>query len=141
MRQRIHDHCQVPGIYHADAGDLTIVTYANAVPMSLRAARRLEAETGSRARVLDLRWLKPLNKEVIAREAKATGRLLVVDEGRRTGSLSEEIFTLLDETVGPDVTRMRVVGDDTYIPLGPAANFVLPGEDDILARAHELLKK
>lgn len=130
-----------PRIYHADAGDLTIVTYANAVLMSLRAARRLEAETGSRARVLDLRWLKPLNKEVIAREAKATGRLLVVDEGRRTGSLSEEIFTLLDETVGPDVTRMRVVGDDTYIPLGPAANFVLPGEDDILARAHELLKK
>ena len=66
-------------------------------------------------------------------------RVLIVDEGRQTGGLSEELFTLLDEGLGNSISKARVVGYDSYIPLGPAANFILPGEDDILAAAHKLL--
>jgi 2-oxoisovalerate dehydrogenase E1 component len=125
-------------VYQPDAKDLLIVTFGNAVPMSLRAARVLEAQTGKRTRILDLRWLKPLNGAWIAEHAREIGRVLVVDEGRRTGGLAEEIFTAIDEHAGPGLARRRVAGEDTYIPLGAAANLVLVSEADILNAARAL---
>ena len=125
-------------VYHPDATDLTIVTFGNGVLMALRAAKRLEAETGKRARVLDLRWLKPLNGAWIAEHALATGRVLVVDEGRRTGGISEEIFTALDEHGAAGIPRARVCGEDTYIPLAAAANLVLPSDEQVDTAAHAL---
>src|SRR5207245_8528732 len=73
---------------------VTLVTFGNGVPMSLRVARRL-AETGVGARVLDLRWLAPLPVADLLREADATGRVLVVDENRRSGGVSEAVITAL----------------------------------------------
>ena len=85
------------GRTHGDGTDLTIVTFGNGVPMSLRVARRL-ARRGVTARVLDLRWLAPLPVEDIMREAAVTGRVLVVDETRRSGGVSEAVVTaLVDE--------------------------------------------
>jgi 2-oxoisovalerate dehydrogenase E1 component len=121
------------------ACDLLIVTFGNGVPMSLRAARALERGTGKRTRILDLRWLKPLNGEWIAAHAREVGKVLVVDEGRRTGGLGEEIFTAIDEHAGPGILKRRVTGADTYIPLGAAANLVLPSDADVLEAARELL--
>jgi 2-oxoisovalerate dehydrogenase E1 component len=126
-------------IYHPAAGDLLIVSYGNGVPMALRAAKALADEQGAQVRVLDLRWLKPLNGAQIAEHADATGRVLVVDEGRRTGGIAEEIFTALDEHARPGVVKLRVTGADTYIPLAAAANLVLPSDADVLAAARELL--
>lgn len=126
-------------IYHAKARDLLIVTYGNGVWLSLRAARRLSRETGARARIVDLRWLKPLNRELIARHARSIGRVLVVDEGRRTGALSEEILTAIAETCGSGIEIRRVVGEDSYIPLGAAARQVLPSEEQILEIARSML--
>ncbi|MDX1609169.1 MAG: thiamine pyrophosphate-dependent enzyme [Halofilum sp. (in: g-proteobacteria)] len=128
-----------PRIYHADADDLLIVTYGNGVPISLRVAARLEADTGRRARVLDLRWLKPLNRAAIAEHARATGRVLVVDEGRTTGGIAEEVVTCLLEDCGPGLHLARVAGADSYVPLGAAANTVLVSEDEIRAAAEQLL--
>ncbi|HEV2212900.1 MAG TPA: thiamine pyrophosphate-dependent enzyme [Gammaproteobacteria bacterium] len=126
-------------IYHPAAKDLLIITYGNGVCMSLRVAKKLEAETGKKVRVLDLRWLKPLNAELIAKHAREIGRVLVVDEGRQTGGISEEIFTVLDEHAGPNITKMRVAGKDSYIPLASAANLVLVSEDEIYSPARKLL--
>lgn len=128
-----------PRIYHPRAKDLLIVTFGNGVPMSLRAAKQIAEETGKKTRVLDLRWLKPLNAAAIAKQAKACGHVLVVDEGRRTGGIAEEIFTLLDEQGDPEIKKARVVGADSFIPLGEAANLVLVQEADILAAAKKLL--
>jgi len=100
-------------IYDEEARDLLIVTFGNGVPMSLRAARLLRERLGKRVRVLDLRWLKPLNGELIARHAREIGKVLVVDEGRRTGGLSEEIFTAIDEHAGAGIAKRRVVGADS----------------------------
>ena len=125
-------------VYHPDAGDLLIVTYGNGVPMSLRAARRLEAETGYRTRILDLRWLKPLNADWITEHARQIGKVLVVDEGRRSGGIGEQIVAEIDERAWPEVRKLRIAGDDTYIPLGDAANRVLLQEDDVLAAARAL---
>jgi 2-oxoisovalerate dehydrogenase E1 component len=99
--------------------------------MSLRVAKRLEAETGKKVRILDLRWLKPLNVEFIAKHAKEIGKVLVVDEGRETGGIAEQIFTAIDEHAGPGVVKKRVAGKDSYIPLASAANLVLLSEEEI----------
>ena len=125
-------------VYQEKAKDLLIITYGNGVPMSLRVSKLIEANSKKKIRVLDLRWLKPLNKEFIAAQAKAVGSVLVVDEGRETGGVSEEIFTILDEHC-PEVTKIRVTGKDSFIPLGAAANEVLVSEDQIRIAAEALL--
>ena len=60
------------GRTYGSGHDLTLVTFANGLPMSLRVARRL-AERGVECRVLDLRWLAPLPLDDAIREA-TTGR-------------------------------------------------------------------
>jgi 2-oxoisovalerate dehydrogenase E1 component len=126
-------------VYDPTAKDLLIVTYGNGVYMSLRVAKRIADETGKKVRVLDLRWLKPLNVEQIAQHANEIGKVLVVDEGRRTGGIAEEIFTVLDEHARAEVAKRRVAGADSYIPLAAAANLVLPGEEEIFAAGMAML--
>ncbi len=122
------------GRTYGDGADLTIVSWANGLWMSLRAARVLEAKHGLRCRVLDLRWVLPLPVEDLVREVRATGRVLVVDECRATGGLSEGIFTaLIDAGVTADMAR--VAGADVYVPLAGAANLVLVQEAEIIAAA------
>lgn len=123
---------------HGDGDDLCIVTWANGLYMSLRAAERLRRDHGVQARVLDLRWIAPLPVDDLVRHASATGRVLIVDETRRTGSVSEALITALSES-DFEGHIARVTADDCFIPLGEAANLVLVQEDDIERAAHELL--
>ncbi|MFZ1797644.1 MAG: thiamine pyrophosphate-dependent enzyme, partial [Dokdonella sp.] len=71
-------------VYAAEASDLVIFSYGNGVPMSLRAARVIEAMHGWKVRVVDLRWLVPLNEDFIAEQARGARRIIVVDEGRHS---------------------------------------------------------
>jgi 2-oxoisovalerate dehydrogenase E1 component len=128
-----------PRVYNPNARDLLIVTYGNGVYMSLRVAREIEKRTGAQVRVLDLRWLKPLNADAIAQHASDVGKVLVVDEGRRTGGIAEEIFTAIDERCAPTVRKARVAGEDCYIPLAAAANLVLVSEAQIQEAAAGLI--
>jgi 2-oxoisovalerate dehydrogenase E1 component len=123
---------------HGDGGDLLIVTFANGVWMSLRAARRLEAE-GIHCRVLDLRWLAPLPVPDIVEEAQRAGRVLVVDETRRTCGVSEGVITALVDAGFSGPIR-RVTSLDSFIPLGPAANHVLVQEGQIEEAARALAR-
>ncbi len=123
--------------------DLTIVSWGNGLWRALRAARRLEAEHSQRVRTVDLRWLKPLDRTTLLAEARRSGRVLVVDEGRRTGGLSEALVTELVEgfAPAPPPSLARVCGEDTFIPLGPAWDHVLPSESDIVEAALKLLSQ
>ncbi|HET8742421.1 MAG TPA: thiamine pyrophosphate-dependent enzyme, partial [Gaiella sp.] len=121
---------------HLDGRDLTIVTWGNGLPMSLRVARRL-LERGVDARVVDLRWLAPLPLDDVLREANATGRTLVVDETRRTGGVGEGVVAELVER-GYSGRLARVASKDSFIPLGDAARLVLVSEDEIEAAAVRL---
>ena len=123
---------------YLEGGDLTIVTWANGLQLSLRVARNLEQQ-GVRARVLDLRWLAPLPVEDILREANATGRVLVVDETRRTGGVSEGILAELVDA-GFDGRMARVTSKDSFVPLGDAAKLVLVSEEEIEAAALQLVR-
>ena len=120
------------GVHDATEHDqLTVLTYGNGVWMTLRVAKRLAAE-GIRVRTVDLRWLQPLPVEAMVIQARSTGRVLVVDECRRTGGMAEGIMACLAEAC-PEIPLSRVAGDDCYIPLGAAANLVLVQEHDIEA--------
>lgn len=125
-------------IYYPDSGDLTIITFANGLYLSLRAARLLEERHGIRARVVDLRWLNPLNEEFITRHAEATGRVLVMDESRKSGGIAEAIVTAIAERCGRKITVARLNAHDTYVPLGPAMDTVLPQVEDIVTASVEL---
>jgi len=127
------------GRTYGNGADLTLVSFANGLRMSLRVARRL-AEAGIGARVLDLRWLAPLPVADVLREASATGRVLVVDETRETGGVSEQVLTALVDARF-DGHLARVTSADSFIPLGPAANHVLLAEWDIEKAALELLHR
>ncbi|UPG87092.1 thiamine pyrophosphate-dependent enzyme [Luteibacter aegosomatis] len=125
-------------VYHEEADDLVIFTFGNGVPMSLRAARRIERAHGWNVRVVDLRWLVPLNDGFIAAQAASAKRVLVVDEGRKSAGVGEGVITALAEAGLGGVPMRRVVGADTFTPLAGAAFLVLPGDDDIVAAAAEL---
>jgi 2-oxoisovalerate dehydrogenase E1 component len=126
-------------IYGPERADLVIVSWANGLWRSLRAARRLEDE-GVSCRVVDLRWLQPFDRQAVIDEARAAGRLLVVDEGRRTGGLSEAILAAAYEGAGGAIAA-RLCGEDTFIPLGPAWEQVLPSEKGIVRAARSLLDR
>ncbi len=126
-------------VYDKSAHDLTILTFANGAYMSLRAAKTLREKHGIAARVVDLRWLNPLNEDFIVKEAQASAATLVVDEGRRTGGVGEAILAVLQERCGGGVRAARLTAHDTYIPLGAAANLVLPTEENILRDALALV--
>ncbi|MDY0022393.1 thiamine pyrophosphate-dependent enzyme [Arenimonas caeni] len=122
-------------VYAPEATDLVVFTFGNGVPMSLRAARRIEASKGWKVRVVDLRWLQPLNAEAIARHAGECARILVVDEGRRSAGVGEGVITAVVEAGHGAKPLRRVVGEDTYTPLAGAAFLVIPSDDDIVAMA------
>jgi 2-oxoisovalerate dehydrogenase E1 component len=123
--------------HRADAADLSIITFGNGVRMSLRVAKTL-AEEGMSVAVLDLRWLSPLPVKDILREASSSGQVLVVDETRRSGGVSEGIVTALVDGGFRGPIR-RVTSEDSFIPLGDAARAVLLDEATILQAARELL--
>jgi 2-oxoisovalerate dehydrogenase E1 component len=114
---------------YGDGTDLTVVTFGNGLRMSLRVARRL-AVRGIGARVVDLRWLAPLPVDDVLRESRVTGRVLVVDETRRTGGVSEGVIAALVDA-GYRGLITRVASEDSFVPLGPAANAVLLDEPAI----------
>ncbi|MGH8825020.1 MAG: thiamine pyrophosphate-dependent enzyme [Jiangellaceae bacterium] len=131
------DHVPIGrGRTYGDGRDLTIVSFGNGLRMSLRVARRLERR-GVSSRVLDLRWLAPLPVDDLLREAAATGRVLVADETRRSGGVSEGVLAALVDG-GFTGSMARVASRDSFIPLGPAAAQVLMSEDEIEAAAVRL---
>jgi 2-oxoisovalerate dehydrogenase E1 component len=122
---------------HGAGRDLTIVSWANGLRMSLRVARHLAAR-GVEARVVDLRWLAPLPVDDLVREAEATGRVLIADETRRSGGVSEGVIAaLVDAGFRGEIDR--VASADSFVPLGDAAHLVLLSETEIEAAALRLV--
>ncbi|MCO5054553.1 thiamine pyrophosphate-dependent enzyme [Thermomonas sp.] len=125
-------------VYNPKAKDCVIFSFGNGVPMSLRAARQIEAKHGWKVRVVDLRWLVPLNHAAIAKHASECKRILVVDEGRHSAGIGEGVITAITEAGHGGKPLQRVVGADTYTPLAGAAFLVIPKDEDIVAAANAL---
>ncbi|MEM8799110.1 MAG: thiamine pyrophosphate-dependent enzyme [Pseudomonadota bacterium] len=125
-----------PGIT-GPGDDVTIFSYGNGIYLSHQAASSLQNEDNIKVRIVDLRWLVPLNVEGIVAEAQKARALLIVDECRRSGSVSEAIMTHLFEA-GISVPTKRINAEDSFIPLGTAATITLPSRDQIVAAVRTL---
>jgi 2-oxoisovalerate dehydrogenase E1 component len=122
---------------HGDGEDLAIVTYANGYYLSRQAQKVLTEAHGVDARVIDLRWLAPLNPEAILEAVGPARRVLIVDECRVTGSQSEALMALFAERA-PELEVRRIAAEDSFIPLARAATLTLPSRDGIVAAAAEM---
>jgi len=104
-----------------EGGDVTIVSYSIGVGVALEAAEQLAAE-GIEAEVIDLRTLRPLDKEAILASLAKTNRLVVAEEGFPTCSIASEVITICMEEGFDDLDApvLRVCNED--VPLPYAAN-------------------
>nr|MBA2652995.1 MFS transporter [Tatlockia sp.] len=119
------------GVY--GKGDTVILSYANGYYLSRQAAKILEEKHNISVKIVDLRWLSPLPTEAILRELAKAKRVLIVDEGRRSASLSEGLMTLLLERATHKLKIKRITGEDCFIPLGDAWQYLLPSRDSIVS--------
>jgi pyruvate dehydrogenase E1 component beta subunit len=101
--------------------DVTIVSYSIGVGLALEAANML-ANEGIDAEVIDLRTLRPLDKETVLKSLAKTNRLIVAEEGWPTCSIASEIISICMEEGFDhlDAPVLRVCNED--VPLPYAAN-------------------
>ncbi|WP_285018378.1 pyruvate dehydrogenase complex E1 component subunit beta [Novosphingobium sp. fls2-241-R2A-195] len=101
--------------------DVTIVSYSIGVGLALEAAERL-AEEGVDAEVIDLRTLRPLDKETVLASLAKTNRMVVAEEGFPVCSIASEIIAICMEEGfdNLDAPVVRVCNED--VPLPYAAN-------------------
>ena len=118
---------------HGSGTELAIITYGNGYFLSRQAEAEIRA-SGIDMRIIDLRWLHPLNDAAILASVAACKNILIVDESRRSGSLSEKLMTILTEAGRGDAVS-RITAEDCFIPLGPAAELVLPSKASIIEAA------
>ncbi|MEM9269882.1 MAG: transketolase C-terminal domain-containing protein, partial [Pseudomonadota bacterium] len=123
---------------HGTGTDLAIVSFANGYYLSRQAALWLEAE-GVSVRVIDLRWLNPLPQQAMIEAVHGAKRVLIVDETRRTGGVSEALMTEFAETTNLPVTRLAA--EDSFIATGPAYGATLPSVESICATARQILSE
>ena len=115
--------------------DVTIVAFSRMVDLALRAAGQLAGE-GIEAEVIDLRTLRPLDRETIAASVAKTNRIVAVEEGWPYAGITSEIAATVMETSFDDLDAplVRVCAAD--VPLPYAANLealALPKVEDVVA--------
>ena len=123
--------------------DVTLVSYSIGVGVSLAAAETLAAE-GIDAEVIDLRTLRPLDTATVLASLKKTNRMVVVEEGWPTCSISSEIIAVAMEQGFDDLDApvLRVTNKD--VPLPYAANLeklALLKAEDVVSAARKVCYK
>ncbi|HAA8525242.1 TPA_asm: alpha-ketoacid dehydrogenase subunit beta [Listeria monocytogenes] len=101
--------------------DITVITYGLAVQFAQQAAERLAAE-GVEAHILDLRTIYPLDQEAIIEATKKTGKVLLVTEDNKQGSIISEVAAIISEhcLFDLDAPIARLAGPDTpAMPFAP----------------------
>lgn len=123
---------------YGDGRDLAILTYGNGLYYSLKAQGELSKVHSIHAKVLDLRWMAPMDIDKVAHELTGTSKILIVDECRKTGSWSEGLVALLVERSSTIPSIRVVAADDCFIALGKAATAGLPNTEGIVSQALQL---
>jgi len=120
--------------------DVTVITAGLMVHYALEAAEKLRGE-GIDVEVIDLRTIKPLDKETIVGSAKKTGKVLVIDEDYLSFGLTGEIAAILAEE-SMNVKYRRIAIPDVPIPYSrPLEQYVIPSTDRIVNAIKELVGK
>jgi len=123
--------------------DVTLVSYSIGVGVALEAAQQLVSE-GINAEVIDLRTLRPLDKETVLNSLAKTNRMVVVEEGWPTCSISSELIAvaMTEGFDDLDAPVLRVTNAD--VPMPYAANLekmALINVDEVVAAAKKVCYK
>lgn len=123
--------------------DISLITYGASVYKALEAAETLLTQ-GIDVEVIDLRSLRPLDDETIMASVSKTHRVLIVDEGWKSGSISAEIMARINEQAffELDAPMRRVCTREVPIPYAHhLEEEALPQADKIVAMAHTLMEE
>jgi pyruvate/2-oxoglutarate/acetoin dehydrogenase E1 component len=115
-----------------EGSDVTIVSAMKGVHESLAATEQLSGE-GISAEVIDLRTMRPLDTQTILKSVAKTNRLVVVEEGPRTGGWAGEVLAaVLEAGLGEIDDAWRLATPDHPIPYSPPLeDAFIPGADAI----------
>jgi 2-oxoisovalerate dehydrogenase E1 component beta subunit len=121
--------------------DITIITYGLCVHFALQAAEKL-AKDGISAHILDLRTVYPLDKEAIIEAASKTGKVLLITEDNKEGSIISEVSAIIAENClfDLDAPIMRLAGPDVpAMPYAPTMEkFFMVNPDKVEKAMREL---
>ena len=106
------------GVQLRDGDDITIVATGLMVAQALEAADALKGQ-GINARVINIHTIKPIDKDIIIKAAKETGKIVTVEEHSIIGGLGSAVCDVLCENYPVPVTKIGVM--DTFGHSGPAA--------------------
>jgi pyruvate dehydrogenase E1 component beta subunit len=120
--------------------DVTLVSYSIGVGVALEAAQQLMGE-GINAEVIDLRTLRPLDKQTVLDSLKKTNRMVVVEEGWPVCSISSEIIAIAMTEGFDDLDAPVLRVTDVDVPMPYAANLekmALIKAEDVVAAAKQV---
>jgi pyruvate dehydrogenase E1 component beta subunit len=124
-----------------EGGDITLIGYNYSVHWCLTAADKLEQE-GVSAEVIDLRSLKPIDRETIRRSIEKTHRVLVAEEDEAPVGVGSEVITgIIDDCFfALDAQPMRVHAADVPVPYSRnLEKAAIPDAKDVYAGALKVL--
>lgn len=124
-----------------EGGDVTVVAIGLMVHRALAAADKLQ-EKGISVEVIDLRTAVPLDKQAILDSVRKTGRLVIMDEEPKTGSLASEVGVIVAEEAFDqlDAPVRRVCAPDTPTPFSPVLEQAwMPDEEDLIKAINEII--
>jgi len=118
-----------------EGSDVTIICYAQTVPLALNAAAQLEDEDIS-AEVVDLRSIKPLDEEAIYKSIAKTHRVVIVEQDRPFCGVGAEVCYRIQKNIFDelDAPVLRVSQEDVPMPYNERLEkAVLPNNDKLIA--------
>jgi pyruvate dehydrogenase E1 component beta subunit len=119
-----------------EGGDVTIICYAQTVPLALAAAETLENDEEISAEVLDLRSIKPLDLDAILKSVSKTHRVVIVEQDRPFCGVGAEVCYRIQKEIfdGLDAPIMRVAQEDVPMPYNERLEkAVLPSAEKLIA--------
>ena len=128
------------GITLRDGKDVTIVATGILVGEAIKAGKLL-ADEGIDARIINIHTIKPIDKELLVKASRETGRILTCEEHSIIGGLGSAVMEAIAEEAPCKVSRLGV--NDQYGHSGPGAKLLEEygfTAENIAARAKELLK-
>ncbi|HHT35312.1 MAG: alpha-ketoacid dehydrogenase subunit beta [Proteiniphilum sp.] len=99
--------------------DVSVITYGRMLERVMQAAKEVEEAEGVSVEVVDLRTLKPLDKDTVLESVKKTGKVLLVNDAHKTGGFIGEVAATIAESDAFDFLDgriLRLAGEDVPIP-------------------------
>lgn len=121
--------------------DMTVISYSRMAAVALDVARRMEQENSVSIEVVDLRTLRPLDRETVVNSVRKTNRAIVFEEDWRSYGVGAEIAAILQEEAFDDLDApiKRVASLEVPLPYSkPLELATLTGAKQLIEAIHEL---